>query len=327
MKKFRWFAFFMAIVLFIVLSACQTGKKDKQSQATNFEANIQSKIVIGVTLQDISNEFITMLNDALLRKVQEYPDVEIIINDAEAKPDKQVAQMESFITQRVDAIIINPADANALIPSVESSIKSGIPVITLSSNISRDVGQVWSGSDNFTAGEIQAEYIVKQLKGKGNLAILRGPVGHMAEIDRYRGYRHVIDNYPDIKIVFDQTANWQREQAMAIMEDWVQAGVKIDAVLSQNDAMMLGALKAIEDSQQNDTPVTTGIDAIEEALDAIKEGRLNATCFQDSKGQAFEAIDMAIKAVKGEKIQNRIIPFELVTRDNVTNYYDRIRFN
>jgi len=210
---------------------------------------------------------------------------------------------------------------------VESAINSGIPVITLSSDISKEVGQVWSGSENYSAGKIQAEYIVKELNGKGNIVILRGPMGHLAEIERYEGYMNILKKYPSINIVYDQTANWQREQAMAIMENWLQSGKKIDAVLSQNDAMMLGALKAIEESGKQDKIITAGIDAIEEALDAIKAGRLDATCFQDSRGQAFAAVEMAIKASKGEKIQSNIIPFELVTKNNVNDYYDRIRIN
>jgi len=318
--------FVMIVGIFILLLGCKISNKKTALESTKDTDTPNNKIVIGITLQDISNEFITMLNDALQEKAKGYPDVELIINDAEAKPDKQVAQMESFITQRVNAIILNPIDANALIPSVESAIKSGIPVITMSSDISKDVGQVWSGSENYYAGKIEAEYIVKKLKGKGNIAILRGPIGHLAEIDRYKGYIDILEQYPSISIVYDQTANWQREQAMAIMENWLQSGKQIDAVLSQNDAMMLGALKAIEDSGKQGKIITAGIDAIEEALDAIKGGRLDATCFQDSKGQAFAAVEMAIKASKGEKIQANIIPFELVTKNNVNSYYDRIRF-
>lgn len=327
MRRLKVTPYILTAAILLSFSGCQSSNEKLPGQISENSAHDKNKIVIGVTLQDLSNEFITMLNDSLLKKSKEYQNIELIIDDAEAKPDKQVAQMEGFITQRVDAIILNPADANALIPTVESALKARIPVITLSSDISKNVGQIWSGSDNYSAGVLEAEYIAKKLKGKGNIAIIRGPMGHLAEIERYKGYRSILDKYPNIKIVYDQSANWQREQAMALMEDWLQMDVPIDAVLSQNDAMMLGALEAIEELKEQGEKVemvTAGIDAIEEALDAIKAGRMDATCFQDSRGQAFASIEMAIKAAKGEKTQDTVIPFELVTRENVDGYYDRL---
>jgi len=282
------------------------------------------KITIGITLQDMSNEFITMLDESMKIQFKKYPNVEYIINDAEAKPDKQVSQMDNFISQKVNAIICNPADANALIPAIENAIKAGIPVITLSSDISKNVGQFWSGSENESAGEIEAEFIAKKLNGKGNVAIIRGPIGHFAEIGRFAGYKKVFDKYPDIKVVFDQTANWQREQAMSIMENWLQTGKQIDAVLAQNDGMALGALKAVQDAGKKDKIIVAGVDAIKDALDSVKAGELDATTFQDAIGQANGAVDMAVKAGNGETIVANIIPFELVTKENAETYYARI---
>ncbi len=308
-------------------TAAQTTGANTAAAASSAEgtaADPGKKITIGITVQDMSNEFITMLKEAMELQFKKYPNVEYIINDAEAKPDKQVSQMDNFVSQKVDAIICNPADANAMIPAIENAVKAGIPVITLSSDISKNVGQFWSGSENESAGEIEAEYIAKKLNGKGNIAILRGPIGHFAEIGRFAGYKKVFDKYPDIKIVFDQTGNWQREQAMSIMENWLQSGKQIDAVLAQNDGMALGALKAVQDAGLKDKITVAGVDAIKDALDSVKAGELDATTFQDAIGQANGAVDMAVKAGSGEQIQPNVIPFELVTKENVDTFYSRI---
>jgi inositol transport system substrate-binding protein len=321
MKNKNNFIIVFVIIASLALSACNQNQDRNEGKIVT---PVVKKIVIGVTLQDLSNEYITMLNNAILKKAKEYGDVELLINDAEAKPDKQIAQMENFITQKVNAIIINPADANSLTLVVESAVKSGIPVITLSSDCNKNVGQVWSGSENEQAGELEAGYICKKLNGKGNVAILQGPIGHFAEIGRDKGYKKVFSENPNIKVVFEQSANWQREQAMSIMENWLQSGKQIDAVLSQNDEMMLGASRAIELAGKKGRIITAGIDAIKDALDAIKNGSLNATCFQDSIGQAYGALELAVKAAKGEKVKPNIIPFELVTKENVEQYYNRI---
>jgi inositol transport system substrate-binding protein len=282
------------------------------------------EIVVGITLQDVSNEFIAMLKEAMEIKAKDYPNLKIIINDAEARPDKQTSQMDTFIAQNVDAIIINPADANALVPAIENAIAADIPVITLSSDVSEDVGQKWSGSKNEDAGRLQMEYIAKKLNGKGNVAVLRGPIGHFAEIGRFAGYQTVLDENPEMEVVFDQTGNWSREQGMTIVENWIQSGKQIDAIVAQNDEMALGALKAVEDSGKKDEIIVSGIDAIKDALDSVKDGGLDSTFFQDSIGQAFGAIDMAVKAANGEEIEPNIIPFEEVTIENADSYYDRI---
>lgn len=288
-------------------------------------ADEKKEIVIGCTLQNLSEEFMTMLKGSMEMKLTEYDSVKLIVNDAESKPDKQASQLDSFVAQGVDAVIISPVDADALAPAVKSVTDAGIPVITCSADVSGDMGQVWVGSENDNGGEIEMQYVVEKLGGKGNVAILRGPLGAFAEQGRFRGYEAVLEKNPDIKVVYDQTANWQREEAMSQIENLLTAGTQIDAIVCQNDGMALGALEAVKAAGKKDQIIITGIDAIQDALDSIKAGELDATCFQDAIGQGQSALEMAIKAANGEKIERNNIPFELVTKDNVDGYYDRIK--
>jgi inositol transport system substrate-binding protein len=287
--------------------------------------NGPKKLVIGVTLQNMSEEFMTMLRGAMEQKLAEYSNVELIINDGEGKPDKQADQLDSFIGQGVDAVIISPVDADALAPAVKAVSDAGIPIITCSADVSGNQGQIWVGSENENGGFIEAQYVAEKLGGKGNIAILRGPLGAFAEQGRFRGYEQALAAYPDIKIVFDQTGNWQREQAMTLVENWLSTGIKIDAVLCQNDGMALGALEAVKAAGKKGEIIITGIDAIQDALDSIKAGELDATCFQDAIGQGIGALEMAVIAAQGGSISRNNIPFELVTKENVDGYYSRIK--
>ena len=285
----------------------------------------EKQIVVGCTLQNMSEEFMAMLKGAMEIQLQEYNNVRLIVNDGEGRPDKQASQLDSFVAQKVDAVIICPADANALIPAIESVVKAGIPVIACSADVTSNVGQVWVGSENENGGEIEAQYIVERLKGNGSIAILRGPLGHFAEQERFAGYAKVLKANPGIKVVFDQTANWQRDQAMSLVENLLTSGTQIDAILCQNDGMALGALEAVKAAGKKGSIIVAGIDAIKDALDSIKAGELDATCFQDAIGQGKGALAMAVRAAKGEKIQRTNIPFELVTKSNVDSYYSRIK--
>lgn len=293
--------------------------------ATQKPEDGKKEIVIGCTLQNLSEEFMTMLKGAMELKLAEYDNVKLIVNDAESKPDKQASQLDSFVAQGVDAVIISPVDADALAPAVKSVTDAGIPVITCSADVTGDMGQIWVGSENENGGEIEMQYVAEQLGGKGNVAILRGPLGAFAEQGRFRGYETVLAKYPDIKVVYDQTANWQREDAMSQIENLLTAGTQIDAIVCQNDGMALGALEAVKAAGKKDAIIITGIDAIQDALDSIKAGELDATCFQDAIGQGQSALDMAVKAANGETIERNNIPFELVTKDNVDGFYDRIK--
>jgi inositol transport system substrate-binding protein len=135
------------------------------------------------------------------------------------------------------------------------------------------------------------------------------------------GYKEVLAKYPDIKIVAQQAASWQRADALTLVENWLQAGKDFTVVLSQNDNMAMGALKAIEDAKLADKIKVYGIDGDNDALQAVKDGRLAGTVFQDAKGQAEQAVASVLKLAKGETVEKMyVIPFQEVRKDNVGNF-------
>jgi inositol transport system substrate-binding protein len=276
--------------------------------------------VIGVSLLNLSNEFIVMLNKAMDEKARELG-VQLIVNDAQRSAEKQVQQAESFVAQGVDAIILNPCEVEASSPAVEKALAAGIPVVNVNSE-TRTAPTAFVGSRDEDAGRIAMEYIAQRLSGKGNIVMMHGFMGQAAQIMRDKGAREVLAKNPGLKMLADQTAEWDRAKGMSLMENWMQSyGDRIDAVFAQNDEMAMGALIALEQAKRKGRTIVVGVDAIADALQAVRGGRLDATVFQDAKGQGGTAVDIAVKIIRHQPYEKQtFIPFQLVTKDNVANY-------
>ena len=277
--------------------------------------------VIGASMLSLQSEFVVNVKDALEERAKE-KQVELVVNDAQRTAEKQVQQIETFISQKVDAIILNPCEVEASSPAIEKAKAAGIPVINVNSETSA-APDGFVGSRDEQAGEIAMEHIAKLIGGKGNIVMMDGYMGQAAQIKRAIGAKNILAKYPDIKVLAEQTAEWDRAKGMALMENWIQSyGDKINAVFAHNDEMGMGALQALEQAKLKNKVVVVSIDAIADALQAVKDGRLDATVFQDAKGQGSGAIDMAIQLIKKQPVEQKevFIPFQLVTKENVEGF-------
>lgn len=277
-------------------------------------------IVIGVSLLNMANEFIVNIKEAMETRAQELG-VKLIINDGQLSPDKQIQQIESFIARRVDAIILNPCEVEASSPAVDKAIQAQIPIVNVNSE-TRSIPTAFVGSRDEESAEIAIGFLAERLNSKGNIVMIGGNPGQAAEIKRGQGAKSTLAKLPDMRLIAEQTANWSREEGMALMENWLQAYKgQIDGVFAQNDEMGMGALKALEAAGLKDQIPLVSVDAIADALQAVKDGRLDATVFQNAKGQGARAVETALKIIKGEAYEKEVfIPFELVTADNVDEY-------
>jgi inositol transport system substrate-binding protein len=276
--------------------------------------------VIGVSLLNLSNEFIVMLNQAMEDKARQLG-VRLIVNDAQRSADRQVQQVESFVAQKVDAIVLNPCEVEASAPAVDKALTAGIPVVNVNSE-TKSAPSAFVGSRDEDSGRIAMEYIAKRLSGHGNVLMIHGYMGQAAQIERSQGALEVMARTPGLKLLAQQTADWDRAKAMSLMENWIQSyGDRINAVFAQNDEMALGALMALEQAKRKANVVLVGVDAIGDALAAVRDGRLDATIFQDAKAQGETAIEIAVKILRREPYQKQtLIPFQLVTEENVGQY-------
>ena len=298
----------LALSMLLALTACSTSQKS-------------DKVKIGVTLMDFSTEFGIGLKDYMTAKADAMGDVELTVVDAGGDAAKQLQQVETFISQKVDAIIMQPQEQEACSPAIDKAKAAGIPIINCNS-LTITEPDAYVGSNDSESAEIAMTYIAEQLGGKGNVLMMHGHPGQTAEVKRTEGAMDILAQNPDMTLLDEQTADWDRAEAMTLMENWIQAyGDQINAVFCQNDEMALGALNAHVQAGKKDNVLVVGVDAIDDALQSVKDGKMDATVYQDCKGQAEGAIEAAYKLAKGESVEKEIlIPFILVTTENVDEY-------
>ncbi len=329
MKLQKMFSMVMTSVLAVgLLAGCGSSSSQPASEAPKGDAAAKDSLVIGAAMPVFDDKWLTYLYDAIKKYDEEHADVEVKMVDAKNDSGKQLSQVETFISQGVDAIIINPVDTSAAGPMVDAANKANIPVVIVNRMPDEATVQkiyAYVGSESTQAGTMQMEEVVKLLGGKGNIAIMTGELGSESQIKRTQGNKDVVAKNPDIKILREQTGMYQRSEGMKVMENWIQSGDQLNAIVANNDEMAIGAIMALEAAGKLDGVVIAGIDGTLDALEFVKAGKLSISAFQDPVGQGKGAIEAAVKAAKGEKLDSNIvnIPFELITKDNVDTYIQK----
>ena len=327
----------LSILLSILLLAtlvvgCQSGGESsagpQSSEGTSSAGSEGSssaegeKLLIGVAYQDFQNEFTTYIQEGVQEMAAQLGNVELVEVDGQGKAENQISQVENFIAQGVDGIILNPYDADGCAPAVTAAADAGIPIVVVNAKTSNvEEATAYVGSNDVEAGEMEMKFIAEQLGGKGTIVIMSGLYGNSAQIQRQEGIDKVLAEYPDITVYAEQSGNWVRDEGMTLMENWLQGGEKIDAVVAHNDQMALGALGAIEAANLDYDILTIGIDAIPDAVNSVANGGMTATILQDGPGQGSMALETLVKAIHGEEVEKEtMIPFQLCTIDNVADF-------
>ncbi|SUB59008.1 D-ribose-binding periplasmic protein precursor [Phocoenobacter uteri] len=288
------------------------------------------ELVIGVSMYSLSDKYPTYLQDAMERFDKAHDDVKFKYADANSDPARMLNDVENFIDSGVDALLVMPTDKNIVKAVGLKAKKAKLPLIIVNGKPKdEDMKYVTSfiGSEEIKAGEIQAEFILKQLNGKPAKAIiLMGPLGWEAQIQRTKGNQDILKSHPEVEIITQQEARWDRAKAMEITENLLAAHKDIKVILSNNDEMAIGALLAARKIGLDDQDLLiVGIDATPDALAYLGQG-LDATVYQSASGQGSLSAEIAYKAAKGEKVtQYNWIPFELVTPDKIVDYLNKYK--
>lgn len=278
---------------------------------------------IGATYYTLQTEFCMRMDNAA-QKWAEENGVKYKSYDGNNDAATQLSQVETMIADGVDAIILNPQDADACSACVDAADEAGIPIIGVNTMVNNDKLTAYMGSQDVSAGEDIMKYMIDYMKKDAfNIVVIEGPMGQSAQLQRMEGIENVLKDYPDIQILAQNTANWSRSEAMTLMETWITTyGDDIDAVVSENDEMALGAREAIE-AQSMDIPCI-GIDGITDAVVAVESGKMIASDFQNAEGQITGALETAVKCVNNEDYEKELwIPFEMITPDNYKDYQSK----
>ena len=278
----------------VIMSSCNPGKSN------------QTK-VIGVS-QCSDDAWRRTMNNEMKREASFNPGVEIKIKTAYDSNQQQIRDIESFIADRVDLIIVSPNEAIPLTPVIEKALQDGIPVVLVDRKISSGKYTAFVGADNFQIGKEVGVYIANLLSGAGNIAEIRGLKGSTPDFERHRGFMNVIGKYPGIHVVYQADGGWLRKQAKQEMNTALQKSIPIDLVFAHNDEMASGAQEATTLFTGVKKPMIVGIDALpgtEGGIQKVLNGVLDATFIYPTGGE--KAIQTAVRILNKE-------PFN---RDNI----------
>jgi inositol transport system substrate-binding protein len=294
---------------------------EESAAADTAAADAGEPIKIGVSML-FDDLWLTTLRDAMTAVAASEPGVELVMVDSKEDVATQLGQVENFVTQGLDAIVLIAANTDATDPMTKAAMDAGIPLVYVNRKPSNlPEGVVYAGSDSIDAGRFQAEWLAEQLGGKGNCVIMNGNLTQEAAQKRTEGVKEVFAKFPDITIIKEDTGNWSRAEGLALMENWLSTGDQIDCVASNNDEMAIGAISAIEAAGKLGEILVAGVDASPDALDEMDKGRLNMTVFQNARGQGEAGIKAAIALARGESTEPLVwVPYEPVTPENYKDY-------
>lgn len=279
-------------------------------------------ILIGASLLTMQDDFYITLDQGLHDAADQISDPRVILQsrNADLKLSKQISDIEDFMMQGVDALIVSPVSITALGPTLEEVHSRGIPIITV--DIESKTGPVDCHimSDDVKAGEICAEFAATLLNQKGEIGIITHPV-LTSGINRVKGFRQALKKYPDMRIVSELNAESRREKAMSLMEDMLISHPEVDCILGINDIMTLGAMASIEGAgRTNDIKAIMICGGQKEAFDRFKA---NDPCL---KGAALvfpytigtTAVQKSMAILNGKEIPETVlVPVKLLTHENV----------
>ncbi|GAB2587429.1 hypothetical protein GCM10027168_20300 [Streptomyces capparidis] len=278
-----------------------------------------SDMKIGMSLSTLNNPFFVAVRAGAQQEAKAQK-VSLTVTDAQNDASQQANQIQNFISQNDKAIIINPVDSDAAGPAVKGANNAKIPAVAVDRGVNNAKTATTVASDNVAGGKLGAKALAELLGGKGEIVVLQGQPGTSAARDRGAGFAEGIKAYPGIKVVAEQPANFDRTQGMDVMSNLLQAHPGIKGVFAENDEMALGAVKALGAKAGKSVKVV-GFDGTGDGLTAIKNGTLSATVAQQPSLLGKLAVENAVKAAKGEKVDSVVnVPVKVVTSENVAQF-------
>ena len=312
MKKIL--ALILCMAMMLSLTACRIeidgeGTSTKQTKASG---------VVGLSVSTQNNPFFVTLVEGARAEAKKVG-VELIVVDAGDDATKQVSDIEDLVSKNVSVLIVNPVDSDAVTGAVQSAMNAGVKVISVDRVVNNVDINCQIASDNVAGAEMATQYIVDTLGEGVKVAELQGINGASAAIDRGQGFHNIADK--KLVVVASQTANFNRTEGMSVMENMLQADGSIKAVFAANDEMALGAAEAITGAGKD--ILVVGFDATDDAIAAIKEGKMAATIAQQPALIGATAIQNAVKLMNGETVKKSIpVEVTLVTKENVDTFAD-----
>ncbi|MEU0057620.1 substrate-binding domain-containing protein [Streptomyces sp. NPDC006334] len=274
---------------------------------------------VGLALSTLNNPFFVQIQSGAKAEAKKLG-VDLTVTDAQNDASQQANQLQNFTSSGVDSIIVNPVDSDAAGPSVRSAGKADIPVIAVDRGVNKATTDALVASDNVAGGELAAKTVAEKLGGNGKIVILQGQAGTSAARERAEGFAKGLKAFPGIQVLAQQPADFDRTKGLDVMSNLLQAHPDVQGVIAANDEMALGAIKALGAKAGTSVQVV-GFDGTPDGLKAVEEGTLYASVAQQPSQLGRIAVDNALKALRGEKVEQTVkVPVKVVTKQNVAGF-------
>ena len=298
MKKFLLMSLFLMVIVNFTYSAGQ--KED------------DGKFVIGLSQESLDHPMMIAQRGQIMDAAAAYPDVTVIATDGQGSVVKQVAGIEDMLAKGIDLLMVQASKAEGLRQMLTRVHEMGIPFMFVGKSILGTEATTLVSVDDREIGKEIGKYIVEKLtekngSAKGHVVVLEGITGDQTSIERTGGFRDVIDQYPEIKVISQQPADYRRPQAYSVMQNILQANGPgtIDVVMAANGDMAIGASQAVKELNRLSEMMITGLDGMQSEIDAINAGDMTATWTFNPSGK--EGLELAVKILMGETVPTRVI--------------------
>ncbi|AZO96619.1 substrate-binding domain-containing protein [Iocasia frigidifontis] len=270
------------------------------------------------------DSFAAWLANSVEKEAEKYKNIEVKVFDGQASDAKQNSLIENSITNQFDLVIIQPNNGEAQRPYAEKVVEAGIELITTNARIEGIEGASSVDANPYAQAAVNARKAVEQIPQNANVVVLNGPPGNFHASERRKAWeQEFFKKRPDVEIVGEQIANWNKGEAMRYMEDWVMSNDKIDAIISMNDNMAAGALEVVKNDSQFEDILAYGVDGTAEACLLIKEGKMTSTTMQSAYALAEKLLWASNLLLTNEVIEiHTDISNPLVTQENVDEYLE-----
>ncbi|TQJ53224.1 substrate-binding domain-containing protein [Streptomyces sp. NBC_00080] len=274
---------------------------------------------VGLALSTLNNPFFVQIQSGAKAEAKKLG-VDLTVTDAQNDASQQANQLQNFTSSGLDSIIVNPVDSDAASNSVKAADKAKIPVIAVDRGVNKATVDALVASDNVAGGELAAKTVAEKLGGTGKIVILQGQAGTSAARERAEGFAKGLKAYPGIQVLAQQPADFDRTKGLDVMSNLLQAHPDVQGVIAANDEMALGAIKALGAKAGKSVQVV-GFDGTPDGLTAVKNGTLYASVAQQPSQLGRIAVDNALKALQGKKVEKTVkVPVKVVTKENVAGF-------
>ncbi len=336
--KNLFFILFPVSLILLFLSSCNPKPPSwkpliSQNDSTNVKASSDlSEIKVGYCTPSLNAPFYVVLTE-YIKKYSENYGMKFVSADGQDDIIRQITSIEDLLATGINVLIVNPLDHKALVPAINAATKSGIPVFIVDSAIDQEADYITSiQANNEGNGELIGEWIINKMGNtKIKAALISGsqgnPVGREKRLGFVRGFSEkqlMSQGNVNLSIVSQGWGNWTNNGGLKAMEDILVAYPEINLLVAENDAMGMGALKAINEAGKADNITVVGFDGQKEAYELIREGKFGATALNSPEQLAKLVIEAVVKYLNGERRIEKLIytPAVLITKENVDKYYD-----